>query len=504
LAREDSFDSTRAEIFEALGHPMRIRILYALEGGPMGFSSLKKEVEIDSSGHLQFHLGKLHHMVKTNAEGSYALTDDGKEAIRVLSLTSSSGMGPQARAVPTKGRNWTKSLLAGVLIFLIVLGAIAVFEQQQIAMQQGQITSQEQQIALYVNEVHPFANGQSGSLVLGQKDFTTYRPTTSQSGIDDPVQAIFDHSGNLWVLDSGNIRILEFRPPFSSGMNASLVIGQKNYSTSHWSVAKDGFGGPFFLRHEVRYVNGPWAAAFDHSGSLWISDVGNNRVLEFKPPFATGMSASIVIGQKDFLTRSAGNSSRGLNAPTGIAFDSVGNLLVVYSVNNRVLEFRPPFSNGMNATLVIGQPSFTTNNGYVGDDEAIGLGYAIAFDSAGNLWATYHQRLLEFNPPFTTSMSASLEIGQPDLASAALWVGGQNGLDYPAHPGFDQSGNLWVPDGENHRVLEFVSGFPTRNTSTGFPGAQPILLFQLSAIGTAVLVGVTLSAVLIRRRGRQK
>jgi DNA-binding transcriptional ArsR family regulator len=77
------FDSSRAELFEALGHPTRIKILRALDGKPMSFSELKRETGIDSSGHLQFHLGKLSGLIKTDETGNYMLTDDGREALHV-------------------------------------------------------------------------------------------------------------------------------------------------------------------------------------------------------------------------------------------------------------------------------------------------------------------------------------------------------------------------------------------------------------------------------------
>jgi len=79
----DHFDSSRAELFEALGHPMRIRILRTLEGKSMSFSELKKEMAIDSSGHLQFHLIKLSGLITTNTQGNYELTGEGKEALHV-------------------------------------------------------------------------------------------------------------------------------------------------------------------------------------------------------------------------------------------------------------------------------------------------------------------------------------------------------------------------------------------------------------------------------------
>jgi len=66
---EDHFDSSRAELFEVLGHPMRVKILRTLNEGPMSFSELKRETGIESSGHLQFHLSKLANLIKTDASG---------------------------------------------------------------------------------------------------------------------------------------------------------------------------------------------------------------------------------------------------------------------------------------------------------------------------------------------------------------------------------------------------------------------------------------------------
>ena len=80
------FDLREAELFEALGHPTRIRILQALNEIPLSFSELKREIGIDSSGHLTFHLSKLAGLVKTNTEGKYCLTDSGREALRIAKI----------------------------------------------------------------------------------------------------------------------------------------------------------------------------------------------------------------------------------------------------------------------------------------------------------------------------------------------------------------------------------------------------------------------------------
>jgi DNA-binding HxlR family transcriptional regulator len=74
-------DRQRAEVFDALGHPTRIIILKALNEGAMGFAELKRRVNIESSGHLQHHLSKLDDLIKTDANGKYCLSDQGKDAL---------------------------------------------------------------------------------------------------------------------------------------------------------------------------------------------------------------------------------------------------------------------------------------------------------------------------------------------------------------------------------------------------------------------------------------
>jgi len=121
------FDASRAELFEALGHPTRVKILRTLETTPMGFAELKREVGIESSGQLQFHLGKLTGLVTTNAEGSYTLTDDGREAIRVLkAIPTGSEQIHAVSNVSHRRDNWVKPLLAVLLIAIVVLAGAGV------------------------------------------------------------------------------------------------------------------------------------------------------------------------------------------------------------------------------------------------------------------------------------------------------------------------------------------------------------------------------------------
>ncbi|MGD0160049.1 MAG: winged helix-turn-helix domain-containing protein [Candidatus Bathyarchaeia archaeon] len=70
-----------AELFEAISHPERIRILKILEKQPTSFASLKRQLGIDSSGNVDFHLKKLAELVAVREDGLYGLTAAGKEAL---------------------------------------------------------------------------------------------------------------------------------------------------------------------------------------------------------------------------------------------------------------------------------------------------------------------------------------------------------------------------------------------------------------------------------------
>lgn len=532
------FNVIRAEIFEAISHPLRIKILKALDEKPMGFAELGRTVGIESGGHLSFHINKLRHLVKMNKEGNYALTADGKEALWSVNALQKSTKVMTSAALRTSVRHKSllKPILAVVVISVVVLGGLSAYEQGEYSSQQQQLAKQEKLIGILQNGL-PFTDAQSAYLVIGQDNFTKYAAGTTQSKLNNPSSVAFDLSGNMWVAEFTNDRVLEFKPPFSTGMKASLVIGQNDFTSAVPSVTRDGLGNVCGAR-----LCGPNYVTFDSSGNLWVADWGANRILEYKPPFSNGMNASLVLGQRDFV--SGGNSFHDvwqpdayygialngvdtrasvdrLHSPTSLAFDSFGNMWVLDMDNNRVVEFKVPFSNGMKASLVLGQTNFINNkpssgpnglscefghisiDGYgdvwVGDTQnnrivefkppfsngmnaslvltnnnlAIdsqnfpytsgNLGWVISFDSKGNLWASSNDRFLVFKPPFTPEVRSfpSLEIGQPNFTSTVL-SGGRNGFGSsggaPSGLGFDSAGNLWVADSPNNRVLEFLAG----------------------------------------------
>ena len=290
----------------------------------------------------------------------------------------------------------------------------------------------------------PFTSGKEAMLVLGQDDFVSTNPALSATDLDQPYGLVFDRDGNMWVADTNNNRIVEYKTPFTNGEAVSLVIGYPSFDKGVYPTTAGSLAAPYGL-------------TFDKSGNLWAVDYYNNRILEYVPPFKNQMNASLVIGQPDLTSNSDGTTANRLNLPSAVAFDEKGNLWVTDSLNNRVLEFSYPFSTDQSATLVVGQENFTTNlPGITGD--SMNTPYGIIFDKSGNLWVTdgNNARVLGYTPPFSNGMSASLVLGQANFGEMISGTSASL-LAEPYDVKVDNSGNLWVADTDNNRVLEFAT-----------------------------------------------
>jgi hypothetical protein len=133
--------------------------------------------------------------------------------------------------------------------------------------------------------------------------------------LNQPLGAAFDSSGNLWVADALNNRVLEFKTPFTSNMNASVVLGQVDFN--HGLANQGGT-----VRSSATLSN-PHELTFDSSGGIFVTDSRNDRTLMFAPPFNNGMGASLAIGQNDFASAANATTAAGVNFPYGVIATSI-------------------------------------------------------------------------------------------------------------------------------------------------------------------------------------
>jgi DNA-binding transcriptional ArsR family regulator len=139
--QDDSFNASKAEVFEALGHPTRIKILQTLSEKPLPFSELKRAAGLESNGLLTFHLGRLRGLVKSNAEGAYALTEEGGEALRIIEASRKQQHEDRLARRPAMHMPRQRAVLALLLVALISVGLVAVYQQEQITALNASISS---------------------------------------------------------------------------------------------------------------------------------------------------------------------------------------------------------------------------------------------------------------------------------------------------------------------------------------------------------------------------
>ncbi|MHB8546708.1 MAG: NHL repeat-containing protein [Nitrosotalea sp.] len=137
--------------------------------------------------------------------------------------------------------------------------------------------------------------------------------------------------------------------------------------------------------------------------------------------FVTNQNSSLVVGQSSFTTMvNTPINSSSLSNPIGLAFDSAGNLWVADSNNNRILNYSSSSFgiNHPNATTVLGQSSFTTG-GFSTTATTLRAVSALTFDSSGNLWVADedNSRILKYTAPFTTGQASSLVLGQSSFTT---------------------------------------------------------------------------------------
>ncbi len=304
------------------------------------------------------------------------------------------------------------------------------------------------------------ATGMPANLVLGKANGADtsgcFPPTvsclTSPYGI-----SVYGATGDVWVADHGNHRVLKFSAPSSDGAAASIVLGQADFVSG-----QSNRGGAI----AANTLYNPTGVSIARDGSwLAVADQWNNRVLKYVPPFTTGQDAAFVIGQTTFTSASSIGTLDGrfISQPENVIITWANATFPVWvSGYNRVLRFDNPLGNAPSAVRVLGAPDFTHayNNSIEakGFDEPRGTVYDPKY---GRLFVSdlANRRVLWWNnaTSLSTQKPADGVLGQPSLTENTNTVGAaQDRLFGPAGLGVDSSGNLYVADSQSNRVVRFL------------------------------------------------
>ncbi|MAS91743.1 MAG: hypothetical protein CMO55_00990 [Verrucomicrobiales bacterium] len=304
-----------------------------------------------------------------------------------------------------------------------------------------------------------WTDGPDAILVLGQPDFDTNDPVASQSGLNDPHEAVVDpNTGKVFVVDSNHNRILRFASfsALSDGALAEAVFGQTNFTNTSRSDAQDK-------------IYNSRGLAMEDDGTLWVADYRNHRILRFDDASekTDGENADGVLGQTDFGEDTAGLSQSATGFVIDVAVDADGNLFSASTANSRVLmwENAKSLAAGSNATKVFGQEDFTSNEDMT-DQDGMWAPVGVAVDGEGNLYVTDqgNQRVLRFDNPSAkmNGDDADAVFGQADFTSGSPGSA-PNRFNYPERGAVDSEGTFWLADSANNRILGFKNAASLSN-----------------------------------------
>ena len=255
--------------------------------------------------------------------------------------------------------------------------------------------------------------------------------------LSDPYGVAVDGSGNLFIADTNNQRILEVN--LSSGAFAT-VAGNGTY----------GYGGDQGQATAAELAE-PYGIAVDASRHLFIADSGNSAIRE------VNLTSGVI-------TTVAGNGTYGdsgdngpataaeLSYPQGVAVDAAGDLFVADVVNNSIREVN--HANGVIATVAgNGSPGYSGDGGQATAAELSGPA-GVTVNAGGDLFIadTGNNVIREVNLPGGVISTAagngtSNYIGEAGPATAA-------GLASPAGVAVDAAGDLFIADPGNNRIRE--------------------------------------------------
>jgi len=272
-------------------------------------------------------------------------------------------------------------------------------------------------------------------IVIGKPGNNT--PGNSSDITKDPEALAFDQEGSLYVADTTGHRVMIFYPPFTTGMAASVVLGQDKFS---WGSLSANRGGAL----TAGGMNNPRGLALDSKGNLWVADDDNKRALRFTrgaQGFTSGQLPSLIIGN----TTSAGGVtavSYNLAAPKALVVDSADRLYVSDYYSASIVRFLPPYTQGV--------PIYNSGGNPID----------MAVTPYGDLYVTVHNapggggKLMRF-PDVGTANPLVLQAAMPsaNAKSPALSALGTE----PLGIAFDPAANkLLVADYGQSRILLFA------------------------------------------------
>lgn len=236
-------------------------------------------------------------------------------------------------------------------------------------------------------------------------------------------------------------------------IDAQVITRFAGTGTSGYS----GYGGPATAAE----LASPYATAADGSGNVYITDIGNNRVLKVA---ASGIITTIAGNGSVFSSGSDGGlaTATGINGPRGVAVDRTGNVYISDG-NGRIRK--------INTLGIITTIAGTGTYGFSGDGGPATAAEmqpveGIAVDTLGNVYIADcgNNRIRKITTSGTITTIAGNGIagysGYGGPATAAE-------LSHPLGIAVAENGNIYIADYGNNRIEKLVQSTGVITTVAG-------------------------------------
>jgi len=309
----------------------------------------------------------------------------------------------------------------------------------------------------------------------GSYGFSGDNRAATNASLASPDAVVADATGNLFVADTYNnlIRKIDTKGRITTVAGTSLSVPD-SYSGYATSVK----------------LRSPRGVAVDGFGNFYIADTDNYCIRKVDR-YGKLTTLAGWVGQYGYSGDNGPAVNAKLNAPSGVAFDSVGNIFIADSSNSRIRKIDP---SGI-ITTVAGNGSF----GYSGDngqatDAKLNYPKGIAVDGDGNLFIADYSNL----------RIRKVDVHGIITTVAGNGTGGYSGdngpatnakVNFPTGIAVDRAGNLFIATSNNNRIRKVdAKGIITTvvgNGTSGYSGDGD------SAIGAALnfSMGVSVDAV---------
>lgn len=263
-------------------------------------------------------------------------------------------------------------------------------------------------------DVRNIALGKPADLVIGQVslDRTTINSPDgnqnipNQTGVFLPHAVAVDSKGDLYIADTGNSRVVRYPRPFDNASNQrpNLVLGQSSFTGKITDASP-------------RNMSAPVGLAFTVGGHLLVSDNSHNRVLYFQKPtggdFTNGQAAANVFGQPDFITTTASNDPKRMNAPRGVTLDVDDRMYVIDAGNSRMMIYNRVPQAGTDSSPALTLAGINSPQGVTADQNTAEIwvtdgnsGRSLRFPSYEFLSVTSQPNLAVFSQIFPLDLKA--------------------------------------------------------------------------------------------------